>query len=169
MQKDWLFTVDTSVPKLKLNGSAEEGRINTSPAVFSGSTEAHATVAVTDGSVTASAVAGADGKYSVTAQLPDGPSKVTVTATDRAGNSTAKKLDVHVDAVPPVLTVSQIPKKKGNAKIRLRIKTSDQLGPPRLTVVLDGEELREKKQASSMDFKADDLAQGKTRRDRQRQ
>ena len=44
---------------------------------------------------------------------------------------------------------------------RARIKTSDQLGPPRLTVVLDGEELREKKQASSMDFKAADLAQGK--------
>lgn len=161
VQKDWVFTVDTSAPTLKLNGSSGKGRINTSPAVFSGSTEAHATVTVTDGSVRASAVAGANGKYSVSAQLPDGPSKVTVTTTDRAGNSTAEKLDVYVDAVPPVLTASQIPKTKGNAKIRLRIKASDQLSPPRLTVVLDGEERRVKKQASSMVFKVEDLAQGR--------
>jgi lipoprotein-anchoring transpeptidase ErfK/SrfK len=161
VQEDWVFTVDTSVPKLKLNGSAEKGRINTSPAVFSGATEAHATVTVTDGTAKAATVAGVNGKFSVSAQLPDGPSNVTVTTTDRAGNSTAEKLDVYVDAVPPELTASEIPKRKRNAKIQLRIEASDQLGPPKLTVALDGEERRAKKQASSMIFKVEDLAEGR--------
>ena len=39
VRKDWRFTVDTSIPTLELAGSADEGRINTSPATFSGTTE----------------------------------------------------------------------------------------------------------------------------------
>ena len=88
MRKDWHFTVDTSIPKLKLDGSADEGRINTYPATFSGTTEPYATVTVVDGDVKASGQADASGKYAVSAKLPDGPSDVTITTTDRAGNAT---------------------------------------------------------------------------------
>ena len=74
VRKDWRFTVDTSIPTLKLDGAADEGRINTSPATFSGSTEPFATVTVASGAVKASGQADAAGAYTVSAKLPDGPS-----------------------------------------------------------------------------------------------
>ena len=102
MRKDWHFTVDTSVPELKLEDSLEEGRINTDPATFSGETEPYATVTVVDGDVKASGQADASGKYAVSADLPDGESVVVITTSDKAGNTRAKKLSVYVDAQPPV-------------------------------------------------------------------
>ena len=58
VRKDWRFTVDTSIPTLKLDGAADEGRINTSPASFSGSTEPFSTVTVASGAVKASGAGG---------------------------------------------------------------------------------------------------------------
>lgn len=161
VRADWRFTVDTNAPTLELDSSVDQGRVNSSPATFSGSTEPHATVTVTGGVVKASAVSGADGKFAVTAQLPDGPSTVAIGIVDRASNSTAETLDVYVDAVPPVLTVTPLPETVHSAKIEMHIEASDQLGFPKVTVVLDGEERRAKKQASGMVFKASSLAQGR--------
>ena len=79
-------------PSSKLAGSADEGRINTSPATFSGTTEPFSTVTVVGGGVEASGQADASGKYAVSANLPDGPSDVTITTADRAGNATTKQL-----------------------------------------------------------------------------
>jgi len=79
VRKDWRFTVDTSVPTLELAGSADEGRINTSPATFSGTTEPYSTVTVSGGSVEARGQADARGRYVVSANLPDGPSDVSIT------------------------------------------------------------------------------------------
>jgi lipoprotein-anchoring transpeptidase ErfK/SrfK len=160
VRQDWHFTVDTRAPLLKLDGAAGQGRINTSPATFNGSTEPHATVTVTSGAVESSTVAGADGKYTVSAALPDGPSTVSIDSTDRAGNSTADTLEVYVDAVPPTLAVTAIPRKMRRTSLKLSIAASDQLGAPKVRVVLDGEESSAKKRASGMVFKAADLAQG---------
>ena len=161
LRQDWHFTVDTRAPSLELEGAAGKGLINTSPATFRGSTEPHATVTVTSGALESSAVAGADGKYIVSAALPDGPSTVSIDSTDRAGNSTADTLKVYVDAIPPTLTVTPLPKKMRTTALKLSIAASDQLGSPKVTVLLDGEESSAKKKGSGMVFKAADLAQGK--------
>ena len=161
VRQDWRFTVDTRAPSLKLAGAAARGLINTSPAIFKGSTEPHATVTVTSETVESRVVAGADGKYEVSAALPDGPSTVSIDSTDRAGNSTSDTLKVYVDAVPPILKVTSVPKKMRSTKLKLSITASDQLGSPKVTVLLDGEEGSAKKQNSRLVFKAADLAQGK--------
>ena len=60
--------------------------------------------------IKASGTADASGKYAVSADLPDGASDVAITTADRAGNATTKKLDVFVDAQPPVLKVTSLDK-----------------------------------------------------------
>lgn len=161
VRKDWRFTVDTSVPTLKLDGAADEGRINTDPATFSGKTEPYATVTVVDGAVKASGTADSSGKYAVSVKLPDGASDVEITTTDRAGNATAKDLRVFVDAQPPVLKVTSLDKTMKKAGISVRVKATDQLGVPTVKFVLDGEERDLTGPASKTRFKAANLAQGK--------
>jgi lipoprotein-anchoring transpeptidase ErfK/SrfK len=161
VRKDWRFTVDTSIPTLKLDGAADEGRINTDPATFSGKTEPYATVTVVDGDVKASGTADSSGKYAVSVRLPDGASDVEITTTDRAGNATAKDLHVFVDAQPPVLKVTSLDKTMKKAGISVRVKATDQLGVPTVKFVLDGEERDLTGPASKTKFKAANLAQGK--------
>jgi lipoprotein-anchoring transpeptidase ErfK/SrfK len=160
VRKDWRFTVDTSIPTLKLDGSADEGRINTSPASFSGSTEPFSTVTVTSGSVRASGQADASGKYTVSAKLPDGPSTVQITTTDRAGNMTFKQIGVYVDAVPPTLAVTPIDKVEHSSRIKIHLQASDQLETPKVKVVLDGATKHPKGPVSDAVVSAKNLAQG---------
>jgi len=159
--ENWSFTVDTSIPTLELDGAADEGRINTSPPTFSGETEPYATVTVTGGNVEASGTADASGAYSVSAKLPDGPSDVSITTADRAGNSTTKKLHVFVDAEAPVLRTTQLAKTVKHAGITVRVKASDQLGTPNVKLVFDGEEQKLTGPVSKATFKARNLAQGR--------
>ena len=161
VRKEWRFTVDTSIPTLELSGSADEGRINTSPPTFSGTTEPFSTVTVTSGDVKASGEADASGKYAVSADLPDGPSDVTITTADRAGNSTTRQLSVYVDASPPTLDTTQLDKRVGHSGLKIRIKAKDQLGEPKLKLVLDGEEREYDGSPSRAVFTVKNLAQGK--------
>jgi hypothetical protein len=160
VRKDWRFTVDTSIPALKLDASADEGRINTSPATFSGSTEPFSTVTVSSGVVKASGEADASGAYTISAKLPDGPSTVQISTTDRAGNTTSKQIGVYVDAVPPTLTTTPLDKVVRSAKLKFHLQARDQLGTPRVKVVLDGEKHSFKGPASEAVVSARDLAQG---------
>jgi lipoprotein-anchoring transpeptidase ErfK/SrfK len=161
VDKEWRFTVDTSVPTLKLEASTAQGRINTSPSTFSGTTEPYSQVTVTSATVKASGQADASGNYSVSAKLPDGPSDVTITTTDRAGNSMARQMSVYVDAEAPVLKTSTLDKVEKRASFRFRINAQDQLGTPDVKLVVDGEEQEFTGPAShgSIDLKG--LAQGK--------
>jgi lipoprotein-anchoring transpeptidase ErfK/SrfK len=161
VRKDWHFTVDTSVPKLKLDGAADEGRINTDPATFSGHTEPYATVTVVDGANKASGMADSSGKYAVSVKLPDGASDVAITTADRAGNATTKSLHVFVDARPPVLKVTSLDKTMKKAGISVRVKATDQLGVPTVKVVLDGEQRDLTGPASKAKLKVANLAQGR--------
>jgi len=161
VRKTWQFTVDTSIPRLRLDGAAEEGRINTSPATFSGKTEPFATVTIVDGAITASGTADASGKYSVSVKLPDGGSSVTITTTDRAGNATAKQLHVFVDAEPPVLRSTKLAKVLDHAGLTVRIKATDQLGAPKLKLYLDGEQREYDGPVVHAKFRARNLAQGR--------
>jgi peptidoglycan hydrolase-like protein with peptidoglycan-binding domain len=160
LRKDWRFTVDTSVPTLELGHSAGEGRINTSPPTFSGTTEPYAEVAVTVGSVTASGTADASGEYAVSAPLPDGPSEVTIAASDRAGNVAHARLRVYVDAIPPTLKTTHLASRVGHAGLKIRIKALDQLGAPEVKVVLDGELRAFTGAVTSAVFRVANLAQG---------
>ena len=161
VRKDWRFTVDTSIPTLELAGSADEGRINTSPATFSGTTEPYSTVTVSGGGVEASGQADARGKYTVSANLPDGRSAVTITTADRAGNATTKQLSVFVDASPPTLKTTQLDKTVRHSGLKIRIKARDQLGEPKLELVLDGEARQYEGPPSRAVFRVKNLAQGK--------
>ena len=161
VRRDWRFTVDTSTPTLELAGSADEGRINISPAMFSGTTEPYSTVTVTGGGVKAGGQADASGKYAVSANLPDGPSDVTITTADRAGNATTKQLRVFVDASPPTLKTTQLGKTVGHSGLKIRIKARDQLGEPKLKLVLDGEARDYEGLPSRAVFTVKNLAQGK--------
>jgi lipoprotein-anchoring transpeptidase ErfK/SrfK len=161
VRKDWRFTVDTSVPELVLAGKLEEGRVNTDPATFSGETEPYATVTVVSGDLKASGEADAAGKYTVSADLPQGESTVTVTTADRAGNTRAKRLEVYVDAQPPVLKVTQLDKTLDKAGFTARVKATDQLGVPAVKFVLDGEKRELSGPASKAKYIGKNLAQGK--------
>ena len=161
VRKDWRFTVDTSIPTLELAGAADEGRINTSPATFSGTTEPYSTVTVSGEDVKASGQADARGKYTVSANLPDGPSSVTITTADRAGNATTKQLSVYVDASPPTLKTTQLGKRVGHSGLKIRIKARDQIADPELKLVLDGEERDYDGPPSRAVFTIKNLAQGK--------
>ena len=161
VRKDWRFTVDTSIPKLVLAGAADEGRINTSPANFSGTTEPYSTVTVSGGGVKASGQADASGKYTISANLPDGPSQVAITTADRAGNATTKQLSVYVDASPPTLKTTQLGKTVKHSGLKIRIKAIDQLGKPKLKLVLDGEERDYEGPPERAVFTIKNLAQGK--------
>jgi lipoprotein-anchoring transpeptidase ErfK/SrfK len=161
ISKDWHFTVDTSVPELVFHGGADEGRINTDPATFTGTTEPFATVTVADGSVMASATADAAGEYVVRADLPDGQSEVVVTTRDRAGNRRSKQLTVYVDALPPVLKVTQLDKTLKKAGLSVHVKATDQLGVPKVELVLDGQQRDLTGPASKARFRVAGLAQGK--------
>ena len=161
VSKTWRFTVDTSIPTLELAGSADEGRINTSPAMFSGTTEPYSTVTVSWGGVAASGQADVSGKYAVSANLPDGPSDVAITTADRAGNATTKQLRVFVDALPPTLKTTQLGKTIGHSGLKIRIKARDQLGDPDLRLLLDGEKREYEGLPSRAVFTVKNLAQGK--------
>jgi len=161
VRKDWRFTVDTSIPTLTLAGSADEGRLNTSPPTFSGTTEPFATVTVLSGALKASGTADADGDYSVSVKLSNGPSDVSIITTDRAGNMTSKQLRVYVDAVPPALKVTRLTKTAHHAGVKVRINATDQLGTPRVSVLLDGEKKAFTGAPSHGVFAVGDLAQGK--------
>ncbi len=161
VSKGWHFTVDTSVPTLELATDVAEGRINTDPAVISGETEPSAKVTVTAGDVKASGEADADGKYSITADLPPGESQVVITTSDRAGNTRARRLTVYVDAQAPVLKMTQLDKTLHKPRFTVRVKATDQLGVPAVKLVLDGEERELDGPASKARYSADHLAQGK--------
>jgi lipoprotein-anchoring transpeptidase ErfK/SrfK len=161
VRKDWHFTVDTSVPELKLEDSLVEGRVNTDPATFSGVTEPFATVTVVDAEVTASGQADASGNYAVSADLPDGESQVVITTSDKAGNTRAKKLSVYVDAQPPVLRTTTLDKTLKKAGMTVRVKATDQLGVPSVKLVLDGEGRELSGPTSKAKYAAKNLAQGR--------
>ena len=161
VQKDWRFTVDTSIPTLVLATDIDEGRINTDPATFTGETEPYATVTVAAGDVEASGEADAAGKYTVSADLPDGESQVVITTADRAGNKRAKRLTVYVDAQAPVLKMTQLDKTIDKPRFTIRVKATDQLGVPAVKFVLDGEERELTGPASKAKYAAKNLAQGK--------
>lgn len=103
----WEFEVDTKPPAMALKTPAE-GAVSRRKAVrFAGTGEPGATVAVAWKGGASQSVVGADGAFAITARLPEGMVATTVSARDRAGNTTSVDGEVVVDTIAPTLTVSQ--------------------------------------------------------------
>ena len=160
LEREWTFTVDTTPPSLTLTGQ-RGGRINTSPATFTGVTEAFARVRVSGPLGAATGTADARGAFAVSLRLPDGETSVTVAVTDRAGLRTTRTLAVYVDAVPPRLTVPDVPARLRQPRLRLVLGASDQLAPPHLLALLDGERLEVRGPAAQASLVSGRLAEGR--------
>jgi lipoprotein-anchoring transpeptidase ErfK/SrfK len=103
----WDFEVDTAPPRLKVASPTGDGLSRRRTVRFAGTAEPGATVAVAWRGGSRTGTARADGAFAVAARLPEGLVATTVSARDRAGNTTASQREVVVDTVAPRLVVSQ--------------------------------------------------------------
>jgi len=79
------------------------------------------------------------GAFSVPLTLPDGPTRVTIEATDGAGNASTLKAAFTVDVNPPELVVGGLPKLVKESQPRITVIATDQGGKPRVRIRLDGD------------------------------
>ena len=106
VEREWSFDVDTTPPSLQAK-SPRQGDISKRRSVeFAGTAEPGSTVAVSWKGGEASGTAGPDGAYAVTATLPEGDVATTVSAADRAGNTTRSTQDLVVDTIAPVIALA---------------------------------------------------------------
>ncbi len=106
VSRSWSFDVDTVAPRLAVAAPKQRALRARKAVKFQGMTEAGSTVTVAYKGGEKTAQAGADGAWSAVARLPEGDVATTVTAADRAGNTTAKARSVTVDTTAPRLAVS---------------------------------------------------------------
>jgi len=158
--KRWTFTVDTSVPTLDITALQHDPVVTSTPATFSGKTEPGAEVTLSAGSIKATATADSQGRYTVGADLPDGRTKATFTAEDKAGNRVSRSLTLTVDTTPPRLAVTSIKPTIHTARLVVTVNASDAAGSPKLIATLDGETLTTKGPTTSTKLKLGPLAQG---------
>jgi lipoprotein-anchoring transpeptidase ErfK/SrfK len=108
VKRSWTFDVDVTRPTVAIARPARGTFVNRRAVPLSGKAEAGARVAVAWKTGKADTVASADGSWSVRGRFPEGTSVARVTATDRAGNSTAVLRQVAVDTVGPTLSVANL-------------------------------------------------------------
>jgi lipoprotein-anchoring transpeptidase ErfK/SrfK len=106
VQRSWDFDVDTAAPKLAV-ASPKQRALRARRAVkFEGTAEADSLVTIAYEGGEAQATAAPDGAWTAIARLPEGPVTTTVTAVDRAGNSTERARRVIVDTTAPQLALT---------------------------------------------------------------
>lgn len=106
VSRSWSFDVDTAPPALSAK-LPRDGDVSKRKAVrFTGTAEPGATVAVDWKGGSASGTAGPDGAYALTAKLPEGDVRATVSASDRAGNTTQSSQGVVVDTIAPLIALA---------------------------------------------------------------
>lgn len=92
-----VYTFDTTVPKIAISSPANDATITATSVTVSGKTEPKSSISITNvqSSGVASAKAGDDGTFHATVSLAAGDNTLTITATDRAGNTSTTNLKVH--------------------------------------------------------------------------
>lgn len=108
VKRTWTFDVDVTRPAVAVARPARGSFMNKRTVPLAGKAEAGAQIAVAWKGGGAKTTAAADGTWIVRGRFPEGTTKATVTATDRAGNSTAVLRKVAVDTVGPTLTVANL-------------------------------------------------------------
>jgi peptidoglycan hydrolase-like protein with peptidoglycan-binding domain len=159
--EEWQFTVDTVDPTLDVDPLLGEGKINTDPAVFSGTTEPGAEVAVSADGIEGTTTAEDDGSFRLELTMDEGPATVLLTATDRAGNSVEQTLSLYVDASPPTLSVSKIRPVVDQNSVKVRIRADDGLRPPTVKATLDERPLEVDEPVASTRLHLKALAEGR--------
>jgi len=107
VSRSWEFDVDTRAPRMRVAAPAEGSLSKRRRVTFRGVAEPGARVAVAWKGGDRSGVARPDGRFALTARLPEGLVATTVSARDRAGNTTQVQSEVVVDTLAPTLSVSQ--------------------------------------------------------------
>jgi lipoprotein-anchoring transpeptidase ErfK/SrfK len=106
VERAWGFDVDTAAPTLAV-ASPKQRALRARRAVkFRGTAEANSRVTVAYEGGEARADAGPDGAWTAIARLPEGAVATTVTAVDRAGNTTERRRRVTVDTTAPQLALT---------------------------------------------------------------
>jgi lipoprotein-anchoring transpeptidase ErfK/SrfK len=102
----WTFEVDTVAPPLTISEPAP-GSVSARQAVrFTGTSEPGATITIAHSEGRKALAAGPRGGWTTLVRLPEGVGTVTVTASDRAGNTTSRGRRTGVDTTPPNVLVS---------------------------------------------------------------
>jgi lipoprotein-anchoring transpeptidase ErfK/SrfK len=161
LEQEWRFTVDTVEPAFEIDPLLHEGKINTDPAVFTGTTEPGAEVSATVGELVQSTTCEADGSFRLEMDLPEGPTSVVLTTTDRAGNSSSQTLSLYVDASPPTLKVSSVDRLIERNSFNVRISAEDGKRAPQLEAVLNDKPVELEGPVSKARLKLSALAEGR--------
>jgi lipoprotein-anchoring transpeptidase ErfK/SrfK len=111
VRRGWSFETDTSAPRVAVLAPPGDTLRNARRVAFRGKAEPGATVRLAWRGGSAETVANDAGRWAAAPRLDEGAQRVTVTALDRAGNTTARRRRVVVDTTPPALQVSPLPAK----------------------------------------------------------
>jgi lipoprotein-anchoring transpeptidase ErfK/SrfK len=106
VRRTWTFDVDVTRPSVAVRKPDRGTFVNRRMVRLSGQAETGASIGVAWKGGSAQTIAGPDGRWSVRGRFPEGTAVARVTATDRAGNSTAVLRRVVVDTVAPTLRLS---------------------------------------------------------------
>jgi len=110
VKRSWQFTTDTAAPSIEVLGPPAGSHRDAKKVPFSGKAEPGAAVQLAWKGGSAETVTNGAGRWAAGAVLPEGPTKVSVIALDRAGNENAKTRRVVVDTTEPSLKVTALPK-----------------------------------------------------------
>jgi len=131
------YILDTKPPKITIASPAGGARVSTSSVDVSGACDAGSTVTIRNEQVTGgalnSAVAGSDGKFTLTVPVVAGPNKLDLFATDKAGNSSSTSLTVNRDYGQLKAYLSVSPSKfaaKSDTKLKLTLHATSIGGGP---------------------------------------
>ncbi|MEW6581294.1 MAG: peptidoglycan-binding protein, partial [Actinomycetota bacterium] len=108
VRRRWTFDVDVTRPALRLRTPAPRSVTNRHMVRLAGRAEPGAAIRATWRGGTATGTALADGSFTVRGRFAEGADVARVTATDRAGNSTAVLRRVLVDTTAPRLEVASL-------------------------------------------------------------
>jgi len=137
MEKSWTIQVDTTPPKLRLQGAPGARWLRSDTLALRGRTEPESQLEIKAGPHAASAKADADGRFDVSLGVTDGLLPFTVTVRDRAGNISARTATLRVDATAPAIELDVRPV-ASRAFPKLGGTVTDTTGVVSQKVTLDG-------------------------------
>lgn len=106
VDRRWEFQVDTKAPPLTVSAPAAGSTSARKMVRFTGTSEPRTKVVIAVESREATATAGPKGGWTKLVRLPEGKHQVTISATDRAGNTTVRNRTAKVDTTAPTMNVS---------------------------------------------------------------
>lgn len=106
VDRRWEFQVDTKAPPLTVSEPAVGSTSARKSVRFTGKSEPQGTVTIAVEARETTVTAGPKGGWTTLVRLPEGKHQATITATDRAGNTTVRTRTTRVDTTAPTMKVS---------------------------------------------------------------